>query len=51
MQFLIILIRTINEIKKSAEKIGFKIIKKINESHAAVIGYADMIKSDKEKKF
>ena len=40
----------INEIKKSAEKIGFKIIKIINESYAAAIGYADMIKSEEEKK-
>jgi len=40
----------INEIKKSAEKVGFEIIKTINESYAAAIGYADTIKSDKEKK-
>jgi molecular chaperone DnaK (HSP70) len=40
----------INEIKKSAEKVGFEIIKTINESYAAAIGYADIIKSDKEKK-
>ena len=40
----------INEIKKSAEKEGFEIIKIIPESYAAAIGYADTIKTEKEKK-